>query len=82
MFSKAAELYRKLEMGQDVPLWFQFLTLRDQSGTLEDFLKFHLNMVGDSLGLEQVTTTTTTTTTFVTTDGIPINREIPSVESR
>ena len=54
MFSKAAELYDELGKDGDIPNWFLFLTLRDNSSSLTDFFHFHLNLVGDSLGLEQV----------------------------
>ena len=54
MFSKAAELYDILAEGGNIPNWFLFLTLRDNSGSLRDFFHYHLNLVGDSLGLEQV----------------------------
>lgn len=54
MFSKAACLYEQLREGREIANWFLFLTLRDNSSSLEDFFHFHLNLVGDSLGLEQV----------------------------
>ena len=54
MFSQAADLYRRQGAGEDVPLWFLLFSLRDNSASLAEFFHYHLNLVGDSLGLEQV----------------------------
>ncbi|KAI6649121.1 Ubiquitin thioesterase otulin [Oopsacas minuta] len=54
MFSQAVDLYQKQDQGKEIPDWFLFLTLRDNSSSLQEFFEYHLNRVGDTLGLEQI----------------------------
>lgn len=48
-----------MDDGEDVPIFSHLLFARDTSETVADFLKNHLNAVGDSGGLEQVRHITT-----------------------
>ncbi|XP_054893764.1 uncharacterized protein LOC129364866 isoform X2 [Poeciliopsis prolifica] len=54
MLGRAAELHRRMQEGQDVPLFCWLLFARDSSGCPRSFLSNHLRHVGLSAGLEQV----------------------------
>ena len=55
MFLKARDLYHDMTQGNDVPIFVWLMFARDTSENVELFVKNHLNPVGDSGGLEQVT---------------------------
>lgn len=50
----ALHLHNTMEQGNDVPVFAWLIFARDTSETVADFVKNHLNTVGDSGGLEQV----------------------------
>ena len=50
----AVELYANIQRNEDAALWAQALFARDTSPNPEAFMKNHLNVVGDTGGLEQV----------------------------
>ncbi|CAL8293697.1 unnamed protein product [Lota lota] len=54
MLGRAAELHRRMEQGQDVPVFCWLLFARDTSPCPRTFLTNHLRHVGVSGGLEQV----------------------------
>ncbi|RUS72833.1 hypothetical protein EGW08_019398 [Elysia chlorotica] len=54
MLLTLSELQRRISDGEDVPIFSHLLFARDSSQTVADFLRNHLNTVGDSAGLEQV----------------------------
>ncbi|CAL1529573.1 unnamed protein product [Lymnaea stagnalis] len=54
MLLNLVNLRCQIEDGEDVPIFGHLLFARDTSETVSDFLKNHLNAVGDSGGLEQV----------------------------
>ncbi|XP_067654853.1 uncharacterized protein [Haliotis asinina] len=54
MALNAIELQHASEQGEDVPLFVWLMFARDSCQNVSDFIKNHLNVVGDSAGLEQV----------------------------
>ena len=54
MLASAKELYEASLTGSDVPLFAIILFARESSDTIEAFVRNHLNVVGDTGGLEQV----------------------------
>lgn len=54
MLIELFKLRRRIDDEEDVPIFAHLLFARDSSMTLSDFLKNHLNCVGDTGGLEQV----------------------------
>ncbi|GFS24745.1 inactive ubiquitin thioesterase FAM105A [Elysia marginata] len=55
MLLTLSDLHRRINDGEDdVPIFAHLLFARDSSQTVADFLRNHLNAVGDSAGLEQV----------------------------
>ena len=56
MFLDSLDLNDSREIGEDVPIFVWLLFARDTSETPLMFLKNHLNTLGDSGGIEQVTT--------------------------
>ncbi|XP_059152732.1 uncharacterized protein LOC131938641 isoform X2 [Physella acuta] len=54
MLLNLVNLRCQMDDGEDVPIFSHLLFARDTSETVSDFLKNHLNTVGDSGGLEQV----------------------------
>ncbi|KAH9491855.1 hypothetical protein Btru_029897 [Bulinus truncatus] len=54
MLLKLVKLRCQMDDGEDVPIFTHLLFARDTSMTVSDFLKNHLNLVGDTGGLEQV----------------------------
>lgn len=57
MFRTAVNLYEDMISDKNLPVFTFLLFARDTSENLESFLKNHLNKVGDSGGLEQVSAT-------------------------
>ena len=54
MLLKARDLFGDMSQGNDVPIFVWLMFARDTSENVELFVKNHLNPVGDSGGLEQV----------------------------
>ena len=54
MLLKLIDLQKKIANGEDVPVFAHLLFARDTSLTVDTFLRNHLNVVGDTGGLEQV----------------------------
>uniref|UniRef100_T1J9E1 OTU domain-containing protein n=1 Tax=Strigamia maritima TaxID=126957 RepID=T1J9E1_STRMM len=54
MFIRSAELYEQSLSGCDVPIFAILMFARETSETPKHFMENHLNLVGDSAGLEQV----------------------------
>ena len=54
MLLSALELYKLQLEGADVPTFAVLMFARDTSSNIESFVQNHLNCVGDSGGLEQV----------------------------
>ncbi|XP_046367969.2 uncharacterized protein LOC124143161 isoform X4 [Haliotis rufescens] len=54
MALNSIELQHASEQGEDVPLFVWLMFARDSCQNVSDFVKNHLNVVGDSAGLEQV----------------------------
>ena len=54
MLKAAVELYDNIQRNEDPPLWAHALFARDTSPNPEAFMKNHLDVVGDTRGLEQV----------------------------
>lgn len=54
MMIRAAELFTCCATGDDIPVFVWLMFARDSAATLELFFRNHLNTVGDSSGLEQV----------------------------
>jgi len=54
MFLCSIDLHEENTTGKDVPVFVWLLFARDTSETPSQFLRHHLNPVGDSSGVEQV----------------------------
>jgi len=54
MFLCSIDLHEANTAGKDVPVFVWLLFARDTSETPSQFLRHHLNPVGDSSGVEQV----------------------------
>ena len=54
MLKAAVELYANIQRNEDAPFWAHVLFARDTSPNPEAFMENHLNVVGDTGGLEQV----------------------------
>ena len=54
MLLNIIDLHKDLSQGNDVPVFAWLMFARDTSETVEQFVKNHLNPVGESGGLEQV----------------------------
>ena len=54
MLLNTIDLHKDLSQGNDVPVFAWLMFARDTSETVEQFVKNHLNPVGESGGLEQV----------------------------
>ena len=54
MLEQAVWLYRRMQRGEDVPVWVFILFARDTSPDPQTLVRNHFNNVGDKGGLEQV----------------------------
>lgn len=54
MLFRVSDLQREIAEGMDMPTFAWLLFARDTSETVVDFVKNHLNCVGDSAGVDQV----------------------------
>ncbi len=54
MLEQAVSLYRRMQRGEDVPVWVFILFARDTSPDPQTLVRNHFNNVGDTGGLEQV----------------------------
>ena len=64
MICTAVDLYKKLNSGEDVPIFAMLMFARDTSPNPQELLQKHLNCVGDSGGLEQVCAKTRPTSLY------------------
>ena len=54
MLFRAIKLYQKIKCEEDVPIFAMIMFARDSSQDPHQFMMKHLNAVGDTGGLEQV----------------------------
>ena len=58
MFDVAVQLHRRMNKGEDVPIFAMLLFARDSCDSPRRLLTNHLNRTGDTGGLEQVSSCT------------------------
>lgn len=58
MLFRAVDLHHEMSQEEEVPTFAWLLFARDTSETVVDFVKNHINCVGDSAGVDQVIFTT------------------------
>lgn len=55
MLEQAVLMFSRMQQAEEVPVWVYILFARDTSPDPQKFMTQHLNRVGDTGGLEQVT---------------------------